>query len=245
MPKESGTMTQFAFFREAAELRFSGLAKRAHRSSLMNTPPQTELPDLFLFNEGGRVCHHDDWRRRRTEISEAIVRIEYGGMPPSPSETLAEELNRSTARIFLNAMFIQYRVSIRESDAFGFRLDLLVPVESGTGPVPVMITGDDCWRQITDGITLEVLKRGMALARFSRAEIVPDRNTAARQSGLYRSAFPGATTARLPPGRGDIIAAWMSCNACRKSIRGASRWQGTRAEARPRCWREPPTKESR
>ena len=150
----------------------------------MSLPPSNELPDLFRFEQGLRVADPDDWRRRRAEIAESIVQIEYGGLPPTPRETVAVELHRSTTRRFQNAIFIQYRVTLAEAPSFGFRLDVLVP--SRSGPRSAVLTGDACWRYVTDEITGEVLARGHVLAQFSRVEIVPDLpGPPARKQGLY------------------------------------------------------------
>ena len=42
------------------------------------------LPDVFTFEDGTRVKNTTDWRRRRQEIIDTAVELEFGGMPPRP-----------------------------------------------------------------------------------------------------------------------------------------------------------------
>jgi hypothetical protein len=163
----------------------------------MELSPQHELPDLFRFENGGLVRNQEDWRRRRSEIAASIVDIEYGGLPPTPIKTTAVELHRSTANRFMDATFVQYRVSMVEAPSFGFRLDVLIP--AGQGPFSVVLTGDACWRYVTDEITKEVLARGHILAQFSRVDIVPDNGNWARNEGLYLV---------FPEGHYGALSAW-------------------------------------
>ena len=38
-----------------------------------------ELPNPFLFNDGSALTRVEDWRKRRREILDLIVDLEYGG----------------------------------------------------------------------------------------------------------------------------------------------------------------------
>jgi dienelactone hydrolase len=142
------------------------------------------LPDPFQFKDGSRVCDTADWTRRRKEILDAIVGIEYGGLPPLPAETHWEELHTTTAKRLGGARFMSCRVMTGPDRPFAFLLYLLIP--PGTGPFPVVLNGDACWRYATDAIAGEVLGRGAILAQFNRVEIVPDVKGSGRVSGLYR-----------------------------------------------------------
>jgi pimeloyl-ACP methyl ester carboxylesterase len=163
----------------------------------VNRSSQQELPELFRFENGGIVRNEEDWLQRRKEIATSVISIEFGGLPPNPFETTALELHRSTARQFMDATFVQYRVSLVEAPSFGFRLDVLIP--PGQGPFPVVLTGDACWRYVTDEITREVLARGHILAQFSRVEVVPDNGNLMRIEGLHLV---------YPEGRYGALSAW-------------------------------------
>ena len=142
----------------------------------------TELPDPFRFESGRRVKSLEDWRKRRQELADLVVGIEYGGLPPCPSGVTGEALHTHTVRRFDDASYTQYRLLNNDDRSFHFRLDLLVP--PGDGPFPVVLAGDGCYRFVTDDISLDILRRGFILAQFSRTAIVPD--SSERTTGLYR-----------------------------------------------------------
>lgn len=156
----------------------------------MSTDRKTELPDLFLFNDGARVATAGDWHAKRKEWLDVILEIEYGKMPPVPDKVRAEILSSSAARYLDGARYSQYHIITSEEPLFQFRLDLLVPKDTES-PLPVILNGDGCWRYITDDVSLDVLRRNYILAVFSRVEIVPDVHHPERNVGLYRL-YPGS-----------------------------------------------------
>ena len=157
----------------------------------------SELPDLFRFFDGRRVQDLAQWRQRRQELLESILQVEYGALPPAPAGVQAEPLHTHTMARLLQAAHWQYRLVIGTDRPFWFLLDLLVP--KADGPLSVMLTGDACWRYVTDEIALAVLGRGYILAQFNRVEIVPDVRGGGRQAGLY---------AVYPDGTFGALAAW-------------------------------------
>ena len=148
----------------------------------------------------------EDWPARRLELLDAIVPLEYGGLPPTPRATWGEELHTSTVSHLGGARYITYRVIPEAERQFAFLLYLLVP--PGPGPFPVVLTGDACWHYVTDEIAAKVLRRGNILAQFNRVELAADVRSSDRTSGVYPSIL-GGHTARWRPGRGAITAAWM------------------------------------
>jgi len=52
-----------------------------------------KLPDVFTFADGSRVKNTDDWRRRRQEIIDTAVELEFGGMPPKPERFVLETMH--------------------------------------------------------------------------------------------------------------------------------------------------------
>ena len=159
--------------------------KRAKRSENPTTGNAgAELPDPFRCEDGARVSTLAQWQRRRREIRDLVVDIEYGGLPPAPAETRCEKLHSSTVKHLGGAQFVSCRVITGPDNPFSFLLHLLVP--PGRGPFPVVLSGDACWRYVTDAVAAEVLRRGNILAQFNRVEIVPDVYLSERTSGLYR-----------------------------------------------------------
>jgi dienelactone hydrolase len=159
----------------------------------MNSP----LPDLFRLENGQHVETVPQWRQRRAEMLDQILDIEYGHLPPVPERVLSETLNEYVAANLDQAKSSQHRLQVGNSPALDFRLDLLVP--AGSGPFPVVLSGDGCWHTVSDEVKLAVLRRGYALAVFSRAEIVPDNRHLGRTTGLYRL---------YPQGDYGAISAW-------------------------------------
>lgn len=143
-----------------------------------------ELPDLFRLNDGSMVDSPEAWRRRREEMAEAIVGIQYGGMPPLPEAVRSELLHPTNMTRLLNARHEGHRLNIEGGKRpFWFMIDVLIP--PGDGPFPVIMNGDNCWGAPLDEIALEVLGRGYALVTFNRTEIVPDAYTMDRDTALY------------------------------------------------------------
>jgi hypothetical protein len=165
-------------------LSLSGPHFYSNRENRMNQKEKIELPNPFLFETGVQINTARDWERRRKEICNLIVEIEYGGLPPTPSSTWHEELHSSTVEALDGASFKSLRVVTGPGRRFSFLLYLLIP--PGDGPFPVVLTGDTCWRYVTDEVAAEVVRRGHILAQFNRVEIVPDAYNSDRVTGLYR-----------------------------------------------------------
>ena len=146
----------------------------------MNTP---ELPNPFRFRDGSWVKTHADWERRRQELLDLVIPLEYGGLPPTPSGVRFEPLHTHIVRSLNNAPFTQYRIFHADEPSFHFRLDLIRP--DGEGPFPVVLSGDGCYRFATEDVLREILRRRFLFAQFSRVEIVPDLYNSDRNSGLY------------------------------------------------------------
>ncbi len=164
----------------------------------MTSAPHSELPNLFQFQNGDLVRTAADWQRRRRELSDLIVQLEYGGLPPAPPALQVEDLHISSPmKRFDNARYITSRITIGTARPFSFILNLHMP--AGNGPFPVILTGDACWRNASDEVISEILRRGYILAQFNRVEIVPDVYRTERDSGLYLV---------YPEGTFGALAAW-------------------------------------
>ena len=51
-----------------------------------------ELPDPFLFLDGSRVASKADWVRRRKEMLELVLTIQYGHLPEAPGNVKLERI---------------------------------------------------------------------------------------------------------------------------------------------------------
>lgn len=143
-----------------------------------------ELPDLFQFTDGTRVHSQPDWLRRREELRELILSIEYGHLPPTPTAVVPELLHPNVSARLNNARRFGYRLHIEGGQRpFWFMVSVLAP--AGEGPFPVVVNGDSCWGALREEIVLDVLDRGYVLVTFDRTEIVPDAYRSERDAGLY------------------------------------------------------------
>jgi hypothetical protein len=159
------------------------VARESQRGeSALETSTPLDLPDLFRLHDGTRIASRADWARRRRELFEDLVPLEYGGLPP-PCATESEELHLSDVRRLPGVRHATRRVIAHTQPTFSFLLYLTIP--AGEGPFPVVLTGDLCWRYATDEVVEAVLGRGYILAQFNRVELAPDVYSAARTSGLY------------------------------------------------------------
>lgn len=149
----------------------------------MASDENSALPNPFLFADGTALTSPSDWPKRRSEILQAIVELEYGGMPPAPLATHGELLHSNIMRKRGGALYQTIRVTAQSEPSFSFILQLTVP--PGDGPFPVIINGDACWKYLTDEIAAELLQRNYILAQFNRTELAPDVYNSERLSGLY------------------------------------------------------------
>ncbi len=159
------------------------------------------LPDLFAVAGGGRARTPAEWRERARAWREAIVNIEYGGMPP-PAERVAVEClcQHRVKGLPAKPDHRTYRIHCEGgARPFSFCAHLFIPSDSA--PMPVIINGDDCWRYLDNEIVGRVLKAGCALAIFNRTEMAADvgavpRESFSRRGGLY-DIYPGLTFGAL------------------------------------------------
>ena len=164
----------------------------------MSQEVSAELPNPFVFEDGSPV-RKADWARRRQELHDLAVGIEYGGMPPIPEKTGAELLHPTTVARWDKAGYNAYRVLTGPEPGFSFIMNLTIPPGEGA-PFPVVINGDGCWKYVTDQIVEEVVvRRRMILAQFNRVEIAPDAYHSERDTGIYLA---------YPQGRYSALAAW-------------------------------------
>lgn len=187
---------------------------------------KAELPNPFVFTDGTPLTSVADWPKRRQEILDLVVGIEYGGMPPSPASTRGELLHSQTLKPLGGAQYQTIRVTSEIGGEFSFLLQLTIP--PGDGPFPVILSGDSCWKYVTDEVTAEVVGRGFILAQFNRVVLAPDVYNTDRTSGLYPY-FPDSTFGALSAWAWgyhrcvDVLTKMDCVDASRIAIAGHSR----------------------
>lgn len=163
---------------------------------MYSTPAITMLPDPLVCADGKNVASPVEWPTRRAELLESIQQLQYGHLPPAP-DTVAGYLLHDSHLTNSNGVIASHYRLMTEPGGFTFLLTLVLP--PGDGPYPLVIDGDDCWRDVTNDILLTATRRGYAVALFNRVEIVPDNMRCERDTGLYTV---------YPDGDFGALAAW-------------------------------------
>jgi hypothetical protein len=153
-------------------------------------PSITELPDPFLKPDGKRLTTKREWTNQRKRLLDLILRYEYGPLPPVPNNVTASEIS-SHKIAGTSATEKQLLLSMGPGQTIKTHVILSLP--GGKGPFPVIVRGDLGWGRIKPEIIEEAVKRGYAIADFSRIEIAPDSK---ERGGVY-IAYPDYNSGRL------------------------------------------------
>ncbi len=141
--------------------------------------PQRGLPDPFIMFDGSRVKTLEDWEKQRMYIKDMLLYYQYGYYPPDP-KNLEVEIKSSKAILNGKAMETRLVLSMGPNNAITIRVELSVPVK-GSGPFPVVITGDREWGR-TEGLEVAT-DRGYMVADFYRTDLDPDNDD--RTNGVH------------------------------------------------------------
>lgn len=171
-------------------------------------------PDILSFCDGSPVRSAEDWKRRRAEVFDAVIPLEFGGMPPTPAATRWECVSSSSGPRIAppESRYLAGNVRIDGGAApFSFAMKVWLPRIEKWPPrkteprAPVILTGDDCWWWLTTDMVNEALRRGFAVAAFNRCECArdlsgprDDSKPEQRAEGIYP----------VFPGRYGAISAW-------------------------------------
>ena len=152
-----------------------------------------KLPDPFLFNDGSRVKAAADWPKRREEIYDSAITLQYGTMPPEPEFVEVFPLYRG-GKGKLNCFQIR---TGRKEKPVQFTMTVILPKE-GEGPYPAVITGDQCFPYAYDKEYINAfIDHDIALVLFNRTELVPDVNNYPERLGQLYDTYPEYTFGAL------------------------------------------------
>lgn len=156
-------------------------------------PAVEKLPDPFLFLDGARVQTEEDWARRRAEIKDLVLSIQYGHLPPAPGNVKCgmvfskRKMNDGVTRREKHMLLMGPDHAIRA------QVNLYFPAEI-EAPCPVILNlGWDC------PITKEVNERGYIFAGFGQDAF--DRSEEGKPA-------PGALEQAYPDMEISTLAAW-------------------------------------
>ena len=142
-----------------------------------------ELPNPFKFNDGTEVRTKEDWNRRRTEMLDAAVDMQFGVFPPAPDYFDVELLFKGKEQS-------SYKVTAgTKKRQVSFLMKVMLPSE--TGKCPVIINGDLCANyHMQPGYVDAALSKGIGWVFFDRTELAHDVQGEGRGRGaLYKVYF--------------------------------------------------------
>lgn len=126
-----------------------------------------KLPDPFTFADGSPVRTAEDWPRRRQELTDLAVGLQYGGMPPKPEFVRVDVLNVGRLHV--------YRVTTgTEAHPFSFIMRVYLPQSADGKRMPVIVDGDNCWHKISDEALEAAAAHGYCYCFFDRTEVARD-----------------------------------------------------------------------
>ncbi|MBQ7565694.1 MAG: hypothetical protein IJT18_01120 [Oscillospiraceae bacterium] len=146
-----------------------------------------KLPDPILRTDGSRLRSPEEWDEHRKTLYKTAIELQYGTMPPQPEFLEVEPLSPEgkPMRVY------HVHTGTREKPVT-LRLVTLLPPDAEN--VPVIVTGDDCWRYARNADYLDAaLKKGIGWVLFDRTELAHDvRGEGRRQGALYQT-YPDRT----------------------------------------------------
>lgn len=127
------------------------------------------LPNPFLFRDGSFVKTKEDWQRRRKEIYENVVNLQFGTMPPKPDFLTVEPL-------YLNdkAEPSCYKIHTGTKEK-PIVFSMTVFKSKTKAKAPAVISGDFCFPMAYDKEFIQLFTdNGIDLVMFNRTELAPD-----------------------------------------------------------------------
>lgn len=145
-----------------------------------------QLPDLFTFQDGTPVKAPTDWERRRKELYQSAVELQYGTLPPEPEFVEVEPL-------FVDSHVQTYRIHTGTKAApVSFLMKLVLP--AGGYNHPVIVDGDMCFPYYMNGEFLSAATdEGVAWVLFDRTELAHDIRDEGRRKGPLYHTYPDYT----------------------------------------------------
>jgi cephalosporin-C deacetylase-like acetyl esterase len=164
------------------------------------TVAKGELPDLFTPPGGQRISSALEWPGCAKAWLDVVLDVEYGGMPPSPTQISFELHGQNPCNSWPGKpQLSSYTIHLSGgSRAISIEVKILCP-QSDT-PVPVIINGDACWWRSKE-VAQAVLAAGYALVLFDRTQLAKDLPSGApgrdERSGALYDVYPDHTFGAL------------------------------------------------
>lgn len=140
------------------------------------------LPNPFLFENGKVVCSTADWKKRREEIYETAVELQFGVLPPPPEFVKVEQLN-------CGKMHRSYKIHAgTQNSLVSFVIKVIMP--SGNDR-PVIVDGDMCAGYFMEpDFTAAATKQDIGWVLFDRTELAHDLKGEGWRKGALYDIYP-------------------------------------------------------
>jgi len=143
-----------------------------------------KLENPFIFKDGSPVKTKEDWQKRRKEIFDSCVELQYGKIPPAP-EFLEFFLAYKSPS---GSYHYTVKTGKREKPIY---LSMTVFKPQGDGPFPVVVCGDRCFPYVYDKEWVSTFTdKGILLAVFNRVDLAPDNKDFYTNSPFFDT-YPG------------------------------------------------------
>lgn len=147
-------------------------------------PVVKALPDPFLMNDGQRVESTEQWRRRREEIRELLLDIEYGHVPPPPGNVAVaredEPLVENDGKTELRRVLLK----MGPGQQLAMAVRLYLP-RAASGPCPAIVHVG-----IEGEYAAAINERGYILAAYDQHALAPDPGGGQMVAGPAHRAYP-------------------------------------------------------
>ncbi|MBM3289916.1 MAG: hypothetical protein FJY92_07160 [Candidatus Hydrogenedentes bacterium] len=143
-----------------------------------------KLPEPLKMNSGRRVKSADAWPKRREQIIDMLVRIQYGHIPPAPGNVAVdtEQAPDTTGDGVAVHRAVMLKFGPHQSLKMG--VDLYMP-RDGAGPWPVVLhVGAD------EKAIAQIVGRGYAYACYDQHALDPDPGEGKDVVGAAQTAYP-------------------------------------------------------
>ena len=134
-------------------------------------PAITYLPDPFLKADGSRITTKAEWRCRRAEILETIMKYEGGQKPPKP-EKFNAALNGNTINISCGV----------GSNTINMTATISRPSNAPSGPIPAIIN--------KGSLQLDFTGKGIATINFNFGQLTGDAFSGGYNTGNFYKLYP-------------------------------------------------------
>lgn len=143
-----------------------------------------KLPNPFIFNDGSTVKTREDWTKRRQEIFDSSVELQYGKIPPKPEFLEVIPAYKSPSGL------LSYTIKTG-TKAKPIYLSMMAFKPEGDGPFPVVISGDMCFPYAFKEEWIKTFTdKGIMPVFFNRTSLSPDNKDCYTNSPFFDT-YPG------------------------------------------------------